>query len=106
MKAIISGIESFSFGKKYFKFDELTATEIEECKTLWILHNQNFIFGKGNFTKVKISLNLFIKTKNIAGQNKDYWNRKFIIRQKFSTGLKKDKDLFICFKCPCSSFLQ
>ena len=67
MKAIICGIESFHSAKNDFKFDELTATEIEECKTLWILHNQNFIFGKGNFTKVKISLNLFHKDKKYCG---------------------------------------
>ena len=59
MKAIICGIESFHSAKNDFKFDELTATEIEECKTLRILHDQKFIIGKDNFTKVKISLNLF-----------------------------------------------
>ena len=41
-----------------FKIGELTVIEIEECKTLWILHDQKFIIRKDNFAKVKNSLNL------------------------------------------------
>ena len=71
--ATVSSVEQDALGtvidyRRYGSLNKLlTATEIEECKTLWILHNQNFIFGKGNFTKVKISLNLFHKDKKYYG---------------------------------------
>ena len=53
-----------------FKIGELTVIVIEECKTLWILHDQKFIFGKDNFAKVKNSLNLFYDGKrNITCEN-------------------------------------
>ena len=48
-----------------FEIGELTVTEIEECKTLWILHGQKFITGKDNFTKVKNSLNLICDDEKI-----------------------------------------
>ena len=35
-----------------FKIGKLTVTEIEECKALWVLHDQKFVIGKDNFTKV------------------------------------------------------
>ena len=55
-----------------FKIGELTVPEIEECKTQWILHDQKFIIGKENFTKVKNSLNLFYGDKKyITCQNED-----------------------------------
>ena len=48
-----------------FKIGKLTVTEIEECKTLWVLYDQNFIIGKDNFRKVKNSLNLFYDNNKI-----------------------------------------
>ena len=54
-----------------FKIGKLTVIVIEECKTLWILHDQKFIFGKDNFAKVKNSLNLLYDDKrNITCENK------------------------------------
>ena len=85
-----------------FKIGELTVTETEECKTLWILHNQKFITGKDNFKKVKNSLNLFYC------ENEDKRNRKFFIRQKFSDFIE-ERQLFYrvnCFKYFCKDFLQ
>ena len=92
-----------------FKIGELTVTEIEECKTLWILHDQKFIIGKDNFTKVKNSLNLFYDDKKyITRENEDWWHRKFFIRQKSSAFIKERQLLYRvnCFKCPCSGFPQ
>ena len=55
----------------YLKIGELTVTETEECKTLWILHHQKFFIRKGNFTKVKNSLDLFYDKKKITCENED-----------------------------------
>ena len=38
---------------------ELTTTELEESKKLWLLHDQNVIISNEYFSKVKNSLNLF-----------------------------------------------
>ena len=55
-----------------FKIGELTVTETEEYKTLWFLHDQKFIIGKDNFTKVKNSLHLlYDDKKNITCENED-----------------------------------
>ena len=48
-----------------FKIGKLTVTEVEECKTLWDLYDQNFIIGKDNLRKVKSSLNLFYDNNKI-----------------------------------------
>ena len=69
-----------------FKIGELTVTETEEYKTLWFLHDQKFIIGKDNFTKVKNSLYLLydgkkilrVKTR-ISGMESFSFDKKFLI---------------------------
>ena len=74
-----------------FEIGELTVTEIEECKTLWILHGQKFIIGKDNFTKVKNSLNLFHDDKKILRvKTRISGIDSFSFDKKFPILLKKD----------------
>ena len=74
-----------------FKIGELTVTETEECKTLWILHNQKFITGKDNFTKVKNSLNLFYDDKeNFFVKTRIRGIESFSFDKNFPILLKKD----------------
>ena len=47
-----------------FTSAELTTTELEESKKLWLLYDQNVIISKENFSKVKNSLNLFYDENN------------------------------------------
>ena len=47
-----------------FPSAELTTTELEESKKLWLLYDQNVIISKENFSKVKNSLNLFYDENN------------------------------------------
>ena len=44
---------------------ELTTTELEESKRLWLLYDQNVIISNENFTKVKNSLDLFDDENNL-----------------------------------------
>ena len=74
-----------------FEIGELTVTEIEECKTLWILHGQKFIIGKDNFTKVKNSLNLFYDDEKILHvKTRISGIESFSFDKKFPILLKKD----------------
>ena len=74
----------------YLKIGELTVTETEECKTLWILHHQKFFIRKGNFTKVKNSLDLFYDKKKLRVKMRISVIESFSFDKKFPILLKKD----------------
>ena len=77
-----------------FKIGKLTVTEIEECKALWVLHDQKFVIGKDNFTKVKNSLNLFCDDKKISRLKTRISDQKFIIGKDNFTKVKNSLNLF------------